>query len=77
MAWRRTAARRRVVVNLKSDKAIVGVLWAKRGPLLVLKDTTLLEPSTTGAPHQTRLDGEVLVERRNVDFVQVLPGGVQ
>lgn len=74
-AWRRTAARRRVVVNLKSDKAIVGVLWAKRGPLLVLKDATLLE-ATTSSPHQTRLDGEVLVERGNVDFVQVLPGEV-
>ncbi len=68
-AWRRSALRRRVLVNLKTDKALAGVLWAKRGPILVLKDTSLHE-----AGRQAAIDGEVLVERSNVDFVQVLPG---
>ncbi|GGP55995.1 hypothetical protein [Streptomyces abikoensis] len=70
-AWRRTAVRRRVVVNL-ADKAFRGVLWAQRGPLLVLRDAELLE---AGRDPQ-RVDGEVVVERSRVEFTQVLaPGG--
>lgn len=69
-AWRRTAIRRRVVVNL-ADKAFSGILWAKRGPLLVLRDATLLHP---GAP-DTPVDGEVVVERSRVEFMQVLAAG--
>ena len=68
--WRRTALRRRVVVNLP-DKAFTGVLWAKRGPLLVLRDTSLLE---AGREPQ-RVDGEVVIERARVEFMQVLAGG--
>lgn len=69
-AWRRTAVRKRVVVNLP-DKAFSGVLWAKRGPLLVLRDVELLEAGR--APQ--RVDGEVVIERRQVEFTQVLAGG--
>lgn len=69
-AWRRTAVRKRVVVNL-ADKAFSGVLWAKRGPLLVLRDAELLE---SGRDPQ-RVDGEVVVERARVEFMQVLPAG--
>lgn len=69
-AWRRTAVRKRVVVNL-SDKAFSGVLWAKRGPLLVLRDAELLE---AGREPQ-RVDGEIVIERSQVEFIQVLAGG--
>ncbi|MDT0381424.1 hypothetical protein RM572_21940 [Streptomyces sp. DSM 42041] len=69
-AWRRTAVRKRVVVNL-ADRAFDGVLWAKRGPLLVLRDARLLEPGREPVP----VDGEVVVERARVEFVQVVPGG--
>lgn len=69
-AWRRTAIRKRVVVNL-ADKAFSGVLWAKRGPLLVLRDVELLE---AGRQPQ-RVDGEVVIERTQVQFMQVLAGG--
>lgn len=69
-AWRRSALRRRVLVNLKTDKAFEGILYAQRGPLLVLRDVTL---RATG--QATPIDGEVIVERPNVDFVQVLTGG--
>ncbi|WP_432027452.1 hypothetical protein [Streptomyces sp. 1222.5] len=69
-AWRRTALRKRVVVNL-SDKAFAGVLWAKRGPLLVLRDAELLEPGR----EPQRIDGEVVIERARVEFTQVLAGG--
>lgn len=68
-AWRRTAVRRRVVVNL-ADKAFRGVLWAKRGPLLVLRDAELLE---AGREPQ-RVDGEIVIERSRVEFVQVTGG---
>ncbi|MFE2600118.1 hypothetical protein ACFXCZ_27125 [Streptomyces sp. NPDC059396] len=69
-AWRRTAVRRRVVVNLADNKAFTGVLWARRGPLLVLRDVRLLHP---GAP-EVPVDGEVVVERARVEFIQVLAG---
>ncbi|MGW1998550.1 hypothetical protein [Embleya sp. NPDC001921] len=68
--WRRTALRKRVVVNL-ADKAFRAVLWAKRGPLLVLRDVELLE---AGRDPQA-IDGEVVVERARVEFIQVLAGG--
>lgn len=67
--WRRTVLRRRVVVNL-ADKAFEGVLWAKRGPLLVLKDATLMQHGAADTP----LDGEVVVERARVEFIQVTGG---
>jgi hypothetical protein len=69
-AWRRTAIRKRVVVNL-ADKAFSGILWAQRGPLLVLRDVELLEAGR--APQS--MDGEVVVERAKVEFTQVLTGG--
>lgn len=69
-AWRRTAVRKRVVVNL-ADKAFRGILWAQRGPLLVLRDAELLE---AGRDPQ-RVDGEIVVERSQVEFTQVLAGG--
>lgn len=70
-AYRRTMIRRRVLVNVRTDKAFRGIMWAKRGPLLVLKDVELLE---AGRP-PVHIDGEVVVERSNVDFVQVLGEG--
>lgn len=69
-AWRRTAVRKRVVVNL-ADKAFSGILWAKRGPLLVLRDVELLEAGRAPQP----VDGEVVIERARVEFTQVLAGG--
>lgn len=72
LAWRRVAARRTVLVNLRSGNALRGVLWATPAPLLVLRGTSLLEPGRD----PVGLDGEVIVERTNVDFVQVLaPNG--
>lgn len=61
--------RRRVLVNLKTGKALEGVLWTRRRGVLVLKDATLLEPKAQPVP----VDGEVLIERANVDFVQIAP----
>lgn len=65
-AYRRLR-RRAVIVNLKTGKAFKAVLWQKTGPLLVLRQATLLEGG-----RQAPVDGEVIVERHNVDFFQVL-----
>ena len=67
-AERRTAVRRTVVVSLVDGRAIRGVLWARRGPLLVLRGAQLLEPSA----QPVDMDGEIVIERARVDFVQVV-----
>ena len=59
---------RRVIVNLKTDKAFRGVLWQKRGKYLVLREAELLK----GRGETVQMDGEVVVEASNVDFLQVL-----
>lgn len=64
----RLAVNRRVVVNLTTGTAIEGVLWSERGPLIVVKDARLLERGAGPTP----VDGEVLVERDRIDFVQVV-----
>jgi hypothetical protein len=69
-AWRRTAVHKAVVVNL-ADKAFRGVLWAQRGPLLVLRGVELLEAGREPQP----VDGEIVIERSRVEFVQVTGGG--
>jgi hypothetical protein len=60
----------RVIVNLKSDSstALRGVLWT-RGPWLTLRQAELLR---AGQP-PTPIDGEAVVHRANVAFLQVLP----
>lgn len=58
----------RLIVNLKSDKAFRGILWDESKELLTLRDTTLLEHGK-----EAPVDGEVVIERANIDFIQVLP----
>lgn len=59
---------RRVVVNLKSDRAFRGVLWRRRRDYLVLRDVEILKPGGG----TLRMDGEVVVMAENVDFIQVV-----
>lgn len=66
-SFRRTLVRKRVVVNLLTDRAFTGILWAQRGPLVVLRDATMHEP---GAEPQA-VDGEVVVERDQIEFIQI------
>lgn len=67
--WRSVAVSRRVMVSLRSGPSISGVLIRARGPLLILANASLHEP---GAPAPVPLDGETVVERGHVAFVQVL-----
>lgn len=59
---------RRCVVNLKSGRAVDGVLVRKDGPLLFLKNAVLLEQGSEPAA----IDGETVVEAVDVDFIQAL-----
>lgn len=65
--WR-SRVRRRVVVNLKSGTAVVGVLFETRGSLLVLRDASVVTHGKT-AP----ADGEIVVDVAEVDYAQVVP----
>lgn len=56
-----------VIVNLKSGRAFRGVLWDDHRELLVLRNATLLEDGQTAA-----VDGEVVIERTHIDFMQVV-----
>ncbi len=65
---RRYPTLRRVIVNTKTDRSFRGVLWRQRAGYLVLRNAELLKPRGETA----WLDGELVIERANVDFVQVL-----
>ncbi len=56
-----------VIINLKTDKAFRGVMWSQNRDLLVLRQVTLLEHG-----QEAEVDGEVVVERANIDFIQVV-----
>jgi len=69
--WRLPALLRVVIVNLKDDPntAIRGVLWSSRGAWLTVRQASLLR---AGIAEATVVDGEVIVHRSNVSFLQVL-----
>lgn len=64
-AWRSLVARR-VVVNLKNGAAVDGVLVARQGPLLRVREAVLHGGSDDPAP----LDGEIVIERSEVEYLQ-------
>ena len=69
--WQPPCLLRSVVVNLKAgEDSIQGVLWTTRGPWLVIRQPLLLRAGQSDA---TTVDGEVVIHRSNVSFVQVLP----
>lgn len=56
-------------MNLRSEKSIAGVLTRKAGTLLELRNAQIFEaPGRPPVP----MDGTVLIERSNVDFIQVV-----
>ncbi|UVK62543.1 RNA binding protein [Arthrobacter phage TaylorSipht] len=59
---------RRVVVNLKTGRALDGVLVRRDGPLLFLKNAVLLEEGNEPAT----IDGEAVVQAVEIDFIQAL-----
>jgi hypothetical protein len=67
-AARRLMLRRRVLVTLESGVSFSGVLWGKRGEYLVLKSAQMHDVGERAVP----VDGELVIERGQVDYVQVL-----
>ena len=67
LASRRLAVRKHVLVSLRSDRAVTGVLWARRGRFLVLKSAEMHEPGANPVP----LDGDLVLDRDQVEYVQV------
>lgn len=67
-AFRRLLVHRQVVVNLDDGSAVQGVLFTKTGPLIVVKNATLHEPGA----EPVRLDGDVVIERPRVLYIQRL-----
>jgi hypothetical protein len=65
--WRLVRARR-VVVNLRSGQAIEGLLVRQEGPLLFIAEARLHE----GSDNPVVIDGQAVVERQTVDFIQIL-----
>lgn len=65
--WRLVKARR-VVVNLRSGQAIQGLLVRQSGPLLFLAEAQLHEGNNEPVP----LDGQAVIERPTVEFIQML-----
>ena len=59
---------KRVIVNTRTERAFRGVLWQRKREYLVLKDAELLKGKGETVP----MDGEVLIERANVDWIQVV-----
>ena len=70
-SWRSLVATR-VVINLKSGRGLDGLLVRKAGELLFLRQATALEPGSQPQP----VDGEAVVQRRDVDFIQTFDRGV-
>lgn len=67
-AFSRLVVRRKVVVNFHDGRALEGILFKQSGPLLVLKNATLLELGSEPLP----IDGDAVVERNQVLFIQAL-----
>lgn len=68
MTFSRWPTKTTILCHTKSGRTFRGVLWCKRGPLLVLKDASILDGAGV-----LPVDGEVFVERANVDFIQTQP----
>jgi hypothetical protein len=69
--WQPPCLLRSVVVNLKGeDSAVQGLLWGMRGPWLVIRQPTLVR---AGHADAMTTDGEVVIHRENISFIQVVP----
>lgn len=71
--WGLPRRRARVILNFRDPTApsLSGILWQRRGRWLVLRDCALLE---TAKQAPTRIDGEVVLDRATVLFLQVPDG---
>lgn len=64
---------RRVIVTTKTDRTFRGLLWEQRRGFLVLREAEALKDRGAVVP----VDGELVIERENVDFIQVIGPGAE
>ena len=64
----RKLTKKLTIVNTLDDKTFRGILWEQKGPLLILKQAQLLEPNMP----PVEIAGEVVIERNNISFIQIL-----
>jgi len=57
------------IVNLRSGTAFRGVIWRISGPFLVLRNVEMT--SDRDNVMRRAVDGEIIVERSQIDFIQV------
>lgn len=68
LQWRKMH-RRRAAVALTTGRSFEGVLWARRGQLLILRDASTIAANGSRQP----VPGEVVLERSRIEFIQVMP----
>lgn len=67
MSLSRWPTKQTVICNTKTGKTFRGILWRKSGPLLVLRNAEMLDGAAV-----LPMDGELIVQRDNLDFLQVM-----
>jgi len=62
-----------IVVNLKSDpdNALEGVLWSARGDWYVLRNGALVNPNADPDKRRIPAEGELVIHRGNIAYLQV------
>lgn len=68
LRWFRTYPVLRPMIVNTPDESFRGVLWAKRGDYLILRNAELLKPGGDTVP----IDGDVLIPRRRINFIQLI-----
>ncbi len=63
-----------VIINLKSGTVFRAVLYRQAGPYLILRQVEMLSDRDSKMEPRA-VNGEVLVNRSDVDFIQVVGGG--
>jgi hypothetical protein len=58
------------IVNLKSGTSFRGVVWKVAGSFMVLRNVEMLQDMGKAAQHA--VDGEVVVNLSEIDFIQVV-----
>lgn len=64
---------RRVIVHTHEGRSFRAVFWRQRSACIVLRDAMMLAPGHEPTP----VDGEVLIFRPQVTFIQVLAEGAR
>lgn len=64
--------RKRALVNMKSGTSFEGVVWERRGGILLLRDARISSDLGNPVPKPVTLDGCVLLVIDAIDFIQVV-----